>query len=70
VLLPLQIVVVPLIEAVGSEFTVTVMQLALLIPQALLAVTHTLPLVLPKVTVMAVVPCPEVIVAPDGTVQL
>ena len=43
---------------------------AMLVPQVLSAVTHTLPLTVPKFTVMAVVPCPEAIVAPVGTVQL
>ena len=46
------------------------LQLAALVPQLLVAVTHTLPELLPKVTVMPVVPCPKVIIAPAGTVQV
>ena len=45
-------------------------QLALLEPQALYAVTQTLPLVASKLTVMEFVPCPVAMVAPEGTVQL
>ena len=46
--------------------------LAVLAPQALLAVTVIFPLVAPApaVTLTEVVPCPELIVQPDGTVQL
>jgi hypothetical protein len=39
-------------------------------PQVLSAVTHTLPEAEPKVTVMPVVPCPAVTVAPGGTVHV
>jgi hypothetical protein len=41
-----------------------------LAPQLLFAVTHTSPLVVERVTETVLVPCPEVIVAPAGTVQL
>jgi hypothetical protein len=46
------------------------MQLALLVPQLLTVETHTLPPLVPKVTVILDVPVPAVMVAPDGTVQL
>ncbi len=42
---------------------------AALFPQVLLATTETLPEALPKVTVIEVVNCPDVIVLPGGTVQ-
>lgn len=38
--------------------------------QALVAVTHTVPLVVPEVTVMVLVPCPAAMVHPAGTVQV
>ena len=41
-----------------------------LVPQALPAVTHILPLVVEKLTVILVVPCPLATILPDGTVQL
>jgi hypothetical protein len=40
------------------------------IPQALVAVTHISPLVLLEVTMIPLVPCPEVMVQPEGTAQL
>jgi len=43
---------------------------AVLDPQELSAVTETLPELVPNVTVMEVVPDPEVIEAPVGTVQV
>jgi hypothetical protein len=43
---------------------------AVLEPQELSAVTETLPELVPNVTVMEVVPDPEVIEAPVGTVQV
>ena len=46
------------------------MQVLGLLPQALPAFTHTVPDVVPMVTVIEVVPCPLVMVAPGGTVQL
>ena len=54
----------------GTAFTVTAVQLAVLVPQLLLAVTHIFPDVVPKVTVMEVVPCPAVIEAPGGAVHV
>jgi hypothetical protein len=48
----------------------TVVQLAVLVPHGPEAVTQTLPEVVPNVTEMEEVPCPEFITAPDGTVQL
>jgi hypothetical protein len=48
----------------------TVVQLAALVPQGPEAVTQTLPDVVPKVTEIDDVPCPEFITAPAGTVQL
>jgi hypothetical protein len=55
---------------VGGVVTVTARQLAALVPHAFEAVTHTLPEVLPKLTVIDVVPCPDAMVAPAGTVQV
>lgn len=54
----------------GAEITVTDRQVAELVPQALLAVTHTLPVEAPTVTEMDVVPWPLLIVHPAGTVQV
>jgi len=56
----------------GAGETVTDVQVGgVLEPQALFAVTHTLPPeVLFQVTLIEVVPCPELIVTPDGTVQV
>jgi hypothetical protein len=50
--------------------TVTAADCAVLLPQALSAVTETLPDVLPKSTVTDVVPCPEATDAPEGTVHV
>ncbi len=52
--------------------TVTGKVLALLVPQELVAVTVISPFcpLAPEVTVMELVPAPEVIVQPVGTVQL
>jgi hypothetical protein len=44
-------------------------QLGKLVPQALPAVTHTVPEELPKVIVANLVPCPAVMVAPEVTVH-
>jgi len=46
------------------------MQLGLLVPQELLAKTHTFPLDVPTTVFMEVVPCPAIITHPEGTVQL
>ena len=54
----------------GADVTVTETLLALLVPQLLLAVTLTLPEVLPNATLMDVVPCPDVTEAPAGTVHV
>lgn len=56
--------------AEGALVIVTGKQLEPLVPQELDAVTHTLPEDPPKVTEMEVVPCPELITAPAGTVQV
>jgi hypothetical protein len=67
-----QTVAEPLIVpgVVGIPNTVTVIQDAELLKQVLESVTQMLPPADPTVTVMEVVPCPEVIVHPVGTVQL
>jgi hypothetical protein len=56
--------------AVGNGFTVTAVQTCVPVKQALEGVTQTFPELVPKVTVMVLVPCPLVTVAPLGTVQL
>ena len=56
--------------AATTGSTVTAVQLAGLAPQILSAVTHTSPDAVPKVTVMDVVDCPDVIEAPVGTVHV
>ena len=48
---------------------VTALQVKPLHPHPLHALTHILPEELPAVTVMLVVPCPELIVQPLGTVH-
>ena len=58
------------VTPVGTVFTVTAKVFALLAPQALSAVTDMFPEVEPKVTVIPVVPCPAVMVAPEGTVHV
>ena len=58
-------------EIVGNGFTVTDNEAGELLPHALSAVTVTLPeLAVPQLTVIEVVPCPVVILAPDGTVHV
>lgn len=53
----------------GAPFTP--MQRTALLPQVLLAVTHTLPVVkVPYCTLMEVDPWPDKIIAPDGTVHV
>jgi hypothetical protein len=54
----------------GIEVTVTAEVWALLVPQVLPAVTVTFPDVVPKLTEIEVVPCPDTMVAPDGTVHV
>ena len=53
-----------------DALTVTAWQPGKLVPQALPAVTHTLPEVVPKLTVALVVPCPAATLAPAGTVHV
>jgi len=66
--------VVPVIVpgVAGADITVTARALAELVPQLFPAVTLILPFcpAEPVVTVIEVVPVPEVIVQPVGTVQL
>ena len=54
----------------GAVAIMMALVLAALLPDALSAVTVTLPAVEPKVTVIEVVPSPAVIEAPVGTVQV
>ncbi len=54
----------------GGILTVTERHLGEEVPHMLEAVTQTSPLVEPNVTVIASVPAPAVIEAPDGSVQL
>ena len=68
---PEQIPLIP--DAVGATGLVVIatdIELAVLVPQELPAVTLILPDEPPNVTVTDVVPEPAVIEAPDGTVQL
>jgi hypothetical protein len=51
----------------GAEVTEIEAEDAAPVPQVLEAVTLTLPEALPKFTEMEVVPCPAVMVAPEGT---
>ena len=60
----------PTVPTCGTGLTVIVWQLAALNPQALLAVQQMRPEVFPKVTVIDLVPCPETMVAPVGTVHV
>ena len=59
----------PLMEQAGVGFTVTFLLLDAPLPQILVGVTLTFPEVEPQVNVMELVPCPEVMLAPLGTVQ-
>ena len=65
-------VVVPVIApgVAGAPFKVIAKVEAALVPQLFVAVTLTLPEVDPKSTVIDVVPWPDTIVAPDGTLQV
>ena len=54
----------------AGVLTTTLVDVAEEDPQKLLAMTETVPLEVAKFTVMAFVPCPEVIVVPDGADQL
>jgi hypothetical protein len=65
-------VVVPVIApgVAGAVIGVTVKQPGGLDPQPLSAVTQTLPAVEPTVTLIEVVPCPELITHPLGTVHV
>jgi hypothetical protein len=65
-----QLFTIASVGAEGCAFTVIDKVLALLAPQALLAVTETAPDVEPKVTITLVVPCPDVILAPEGTLHV
>jgi hypothetical protein len=62
---------VPLIApgTAGAVFIVKAKLAALEVPHVFVAVTEIFPEVEPIVTVAEVVPCPDVIVAPAGTVQ-
>ena len=55
---------------VGGALTVTLVLEDALVPQPLDAVTDIDPEADPKVTFMLVVPCPEVMVEPVGTVHV
>ena len=54
----------------GMAFTVNGRELAADVPQLLDAVTEIVPELLPVVKVIVVVPCPAVIVEPEGTVHV
>ena len=56
--------------AAGGKTKLTLMLIDGLVPQLLEALTLIVPDEVPKVTVILSVPCPEVMVAPLGTVQL
>ena len=60
---------VPGVEGV-EDVIVAANMLAALAPQLLFAVTLILPELTPKVTVIELVVCPAVMVAPDGTLQV
>ena len=62
--------IVPTVPTVGLGSTVIVLQFGALDPQALLSDTQTDPEETPNVTVIVLVPCPTVMLAPDGMVQL
>lgn len=70
-LVPPHALVIPEIDEgeEGADWTLTDKLLWPLPPQELLALTSTLPDVLPQLTVIEVLPFPEVILAPEGTLQ-
>ena len=59
-----------LVGTEGGVVTVMAKQLGALVPHGPTAETQILPDVTPGVTVTEVVPCPELMVHPAGTVQL
>jgi hypothetical protein len=61
---------VELAVTVGNALMVNKNVVGELVPQVLPAVTVTLPDVEPAVTLMLVVPCPELITVPAGTVHV
>ena len=61
---------VAVVSPVDSACTVTARLLVVPVKQPLLGVTVTLPDVDPQSTVIEVVPCPDAIVAPVGTVHV
>ena len=69
---PLQMLVelAVMVEGWDTLPTVTDSVRAVLLPPQLSAVTLTLPPAEPAVAVMLLVPCPEVIVQPAGTVHV
>ena len=71
VVFPLQIVALVVeTETDGEGFTVSVKFVGPLVPHGNVAVTEIIPLVDPAVTLIEFVPCPELIVDPEGTVQV
>jgi len=56
--------------AATAGVTVTLKLDPVPLKQLLLGITATVPELLPKLTVIDVVPCPDVIVAPAGTVHV
>ena len=63
-------VIVPGVGGVRVLETVIAEQVCELDPQELSAVTQIFPELIPNDTVIELVACPEVIVAPEGTVQV
>ena len=55
---------------IGIGYIFTARHVCPLVSHILRAFTHTLPELLPKVAFIDVVPCPELIVEPDGTDQV
>jgi hypothetical protein len=70
-LFPMQIVPDAAVAlTVGAGVTVMVRLVVPLDPQGLDAYTVTLPEVFPAVTFIEVVPCPELIIVPDGVLHV